>query len=118
MLSNILKKNYIIFIVLFLFGIFISRIVGYGDDLDTAGLILTYLNIIENGVYSPSRAYGSPLAEFLIGSFSYFFGGKTLALLSYILFILSLIFLFIYFHRNEKKILTKKKFFFFNTMFK
>jgi len=98
MLSNILKKKYIIFIVLFLFGIFISRIVGYGDDLDTAGLILAYLNIIENGVYSPSRAYGSPLAEFLIGSFSYFIGGKISALISYILFILSLIFLFNYFH--------------------
>jgi hypothetical protein len=112
MLSNILKKKYIIFIVLFLFGIFISRIVGYGDDLDTAGLILAYLNIIENGVYSPSRAYGSPLAEFLIGSFSYFIGGKISALISYILFILSLIFLFNYFHRNEKTILTKKIFFF------
>jgi hypothetical protein len=112
MLSNILKKKNIIFIVLFLFGIFISRIVGYGDDLDTAGLILAYLNIIENGVYSPSRTYGSPLAEFLIGSFSYFFGGKISALISYILFILSLIFLFNYFHRNEKTILTKKRFFF------
>jgi hypothetical protein len=38
MIPNIIKKNLLI-LGLFLFGIYISRIVGYGDDLDTASLI-------------------------------------------------------------------------------
>jgi|UPI000368A378 hypothetical protein len=111
MIPNIIKKNLLI-LGLFLFGIYISRIVGYGDDLDTASLIQVYLNIIDNGVYSPSRAYGSPLAELVIGFFSYYFGGKILTFLCYILFIFSLLFLFIYFYKNEKEILTKNKFLF------
>jgi hypothetical protein len=107
------KKNYIIYFIIIVFGIFLSRVVGYGDDIDTHRLIHTYLNVIENGIYLPSRYYGSPLAEFIIGFFSYFFGGIISAFISYILFILSLNFLFTYYFKNQEKSFVNKKIIFF-----
>jgi hypothetical protein len=108
MLSYLSKKKIFLFLTL-IFGIFISRIISYGDDVDSHSLIHTYLNIINNGIYSPSRFYGSPLAEFLIGFLSYFFGGKVSAFISYILFFFSLNFLFFYFYKTEKEFLSEKR---------
>ena len=113
MLSYLSKKNYFFTFIIFIFGILISRIVSYGDDLDFLGLIHTFINVIENGTYTPSRFYGSPLAEFLIGLFAYFFGGEISAFICYVLFVFSLNFLFCYFYNNENKSLTNYKFYFY-----
>lgn len=110
---SILKKNFFFFLILIIFGIILSSIIGYGDDLDFTGLIFSFINVLENGVYTPSRFYGSPLGEFIIGFFAYFFGGKISAFLNYVLFIFSLNFLFAYYNNNENYSFssTKKIFF-------
>jgi hypothetical protein len=110
---SILKNKFFFFFILIIFGILISSIVGYGDDLDFTGLIFSFINVLENGVYTPSRFYGSPLAELIIGFFAYFFGGKISAFLNYVLFIFSLNFLFAYYYndKNHSFSSTKKKFF-------
>ena len=95
------KKKILLSIIFLIFGLFISSVVKYGDDADSYALILSYLGIIEKGIYSPSRFYGSPLAEIIIGFFSYNFGGQISSYICYVLYLLSLICLFTYF-KNEK----------------
>ena len=99
------EKKYLYLILLF-FGLFISYNIKYGDDIDSHSLILSYLNIIEKGIYNPSRFYGSPLAEILIGFFSYNFGGFFSSFLCYLLYLISIISLFNY--TNHNKIFKKR----------
>lgn len=92
-----LKLNYKNFLIIFLFilvGIQTSLYKGYGDDLDSHGLILSFISIYENGVYSPSRFQGSPVAEIFYGFLGYNFGSFPGSFLSYIFFISSLILFF------------------------
>jgi hypothetical protein len=99
-----IKKITVLTSIIFLiFGLFISSTVKYGDDADTYALILSYLGIIEKGVYSPSRFYGSPLAEIIIGFLSYNFGGRLSSFICYVLYLISLKFLFSYFDNEKKK---------------
>jgi hypothetical protein len=96
---NILKKqlnlkDLFIIIIFILLGIIISLFKGYGDDLDSHSLILSFIRIYENGVYSPSRFQGSPVAEIFYGFLGYNFGSFPGSFLSYIFFISSLIVFF------------------------
>lgn len=59
-----------IYLILLILGLFIFYIIKYGNDINSHSLILTYLNIIENGYYTPSRFYDNPLSEIIIGFFS------------------------------------------------
>lgn len=100
-----LKKNINLILIIFIFlliGIITSIYKGYGDDLDSHALILSYINIYENGIYSASRFYGSPFAEFFYGFIGYNYGSFLGSFLSYIFFTCSVIFLLIGF--SEKKI--------------
>jgi hypothetical protein len=102
--KKIYSQSIFFYSIVFIFGFFISITVKYGDDVDTHGLILSYLNIIEKGIYSPSRFYGSPLAEIIIGFFSYNLGGLFTSFICYLLFIISAIsiFNFCYSKKNEQ----------------
>ena len=90
--KNLSKLNYknifIIFLVILGFITSVSR--GYGDDIDSFALILTFINFFENGTYTPSRYYGYPFAELFYGSSGYFLGSFYSTLFSYIFFITSL----------------------------
>jgi hypothetical protein len=97
------KKTILLSVIFLIFGLFVSSIVKYGDDADTYALILSYLGIIEKGIYSPSRFYGSPLAEIIIGFFSYNFGGQISSYICYVLYLISLICLFSYFENERRK---------------
>ena len=59
---------------MFFLGIIVGFYKGYGDDIDSHALILSFINIIENGEYSPSRYHGYPFAELFYGFFGYYFG--------------------------------------------
>ena len=59
---------------LIILGIFTSVHRGYGDDIDSFALILTFINLLENGVYTPSRYYGYPFAELFYGFSGYYLG--------------------------------------------
>ena len=93
--------NILFVIFLFFLGIITSIYKGYGDDTDSHALILSFITMIENGQYSPSRYYGHPFAELFYGFFGYYFGSFTSSLLSYIFFLLSIIILYLCFFRNE-----------------
>ena len=79
-------SNVIIIISLVLLGIQTSLYKGYGDDLDSHGLILSFISAYENGVYSPSRFYGSPFGELFYGYIGYNFGSYLGSFLSYCFF--------------------------------
>ena len=103
---QIIKKNSIFFVsILFtiIIGIFICKIKGYGSDIDTYSLIKTFLNIIENGTYNPSRYYGHPIPEVLLGYLSYNFGAFVTSYFCYLMFIFSLYFFYVSF-ANDKKL--------------
>ena len=93
---EILKKqlnfrDLFIIIIFILLGIITSLFKGYGDDLDSHGLILSFISIYEKGVYAPSRFQGSPVAEIFYGFLGYNYGSFPGSFLSYIFFISSLI---------------------------
>lgn len=102
---QIIEKNYKFFISLLfilIIGIFICKIKGYGSDIDTYALIKTFLNLIENGTYTPSRYYGHPISEIILGYLSYNFGAFTTSFICYLLFIISLYFFYACFANNIK----------------
>ena len=75
---NFLEKNKLNIIVYFflVLGILLSikRSSNFSDG-DSFDVIMTFLNFIDYGVYTPSRAaYGHLVPEFIIGFFAYNFG--------------------------------------------
>lgn len=100
-----LRKNLNLFLILFIYffiGIITSIYKGYGDDLDSHSLILSYTKVFEDGVYSPSRFYGSPVGELFYGFLGYNYGSFLGSLFSYIFFTSSIILFLLGF--SEKKI--------------
>ena len=93
--------NILFVIFLFFLGIIVGFYKGYGDDIDSHALIVSFINIIENGEYSPSRYHGYPFAELFYGFFGYYFGSFASSFLSYIFFLLSIIILYLCFCKNE-----------------
>ena len=100
-MGNINFKNIIIVISLVLLGIQTSLYKGYGDDLDSHGLILSFISAYENGVYSPSRFYGSPFGELIYGYIGYNFGSFLGSFLSYCFFLFSIILIFSSYSKNK-----------------
>lgn len=100
-MGNINFKNVIIVISLVLLGIQTSLYKGYGDDLDSHGLILSFISAYENGVYSPSRFYGSPFGELFYGYLGYNFGSFLGSFLSYGFLLFSIILIFSSYSKNR-----------------
>ena len=100
-MSNISFKNIIIAISLVLLGIQTSLYKGYGDDLDSHSLILSFISAYENGVYSSSRFYGSPFGELFYGYIGYNFGSFLGSFLSYCFFLFSIILIFSSYSKNK-----------------
>ncbi len=91
-LLNYFNKKKISLILLFtLLGIVVSIYKGYGDDLDSYAMILTFIRILEEGYYLPSRFYGYPFGELFYGFLAYHFGSFISSFLSYLMFLSSLI---------------------------
>jgi len=102
--KNIFNFNIksIFFFILIILGIFTSVHRGYGDDIDSFALILTFINLLENGVYTPSRYYGYPFAELFYGFSGYYLGSFYSSIFSYFFFILSIFYLSKIFLNNLK----------------
>ncbi len=92
--SNLKINNIFFYIIILVFGFYLTLLKGYGSDRDSPALIITFINFLEQGVYSPSRGYGHPIAEFIIGSLAYYFGATITTYLSFLAFFLSLIFFY------------------------
>lgn len=98
---NFNYKNLFIIISLILLGIQTSLFKGFGDDLDSHALILSFMGVLENGVYDPSRFYGSPLGELFYGYIGYNFGSFLGSFLSYCFFLFSIILIFASYSKNK-----------------
>ena len=97
MFKNLILNNNknIILIFLFIFiGIITSLYKGYGDDLDSHAMIHTFIRIIQEGLYEPSRFYGYPFAELFYGFFAYFFGSFVSSFISYLFFLSSIVLIY------------------------
>ena len=94
----------IVNIVFYLFflsvGYYLSLIKGYGSDGDSHSLSRTYVDLYESGFYTPSRGYGHPTAELIIGFLSYNYGATITTFFSFLAFFLSIIFIYNAFEDN------------------
>ena len=97
------KTNLVLLFFLLLFGSYIAYDRGSNfSDGDSYSVILSFLNLIETGIYNPSRgAYGHPIPELIIGFFSYNFGTPISNLICFILFFCSIILIFNTFFKKE-----------------
>ncbi len=85
------KKIYqITLLIFFLIGMYLSYIGGYGSDEDTMPMIGVYKNFL-NGNFMTSRFTGNPVAEFGIGFLAVNFGSFVTNLITFLLFLFSLI---------------------------
>jgi len=108
-MSKIFKPEYLLFIFLLSFGIYLSFISGYGSDEDTLALIGAYESMIGGQKLMASRFTPYPVAELGIGFLSYQFGSWASNLSTFIFSILSYLF---FFKALEKKIEFVSIFFF------
>ena len=83
-------------------GIYLCIIGGYGSDEDTLPMIGTFLNFL-NGNFMTSRFTGYPVAEFVIGFSSYYFGSLAINLLVFASFVLGCYVFFISLEKNIAK---------------
>ena len=94
---NLLEKNKlnIILYSFLVLGILLSvkRSSNFSDG-DSFDVILTFLNFIDYGVYTPSRAaYGHLVPEFIIGFFAYNFGIPVSNVICFLFFFSSILLL-------------------------
>ena len=100
-MGNLSFKHVLITISLIFLGILTSLYKGYGDDLDSHALILSFIGVLENGIYSPSRFYGSPFGELFYGFIGYNFGSFLGSFLSYCFFLFSIILIFASYSKSK-----------------
>ena len=98
------KINFVVVGIILLFGSYIAIDRGSNfSDGDSYGVILSFLDFIDKGVYNPSRgAYGYPIPEFLIGNIAYFFGTPYSNLFCFFCFIISNFFFYKTFIKENK----------------
>ena len=90
----------LIILSLLAFIFFTLQINYYGSDHDTYAIIYSFLSVVDYGEYSPSRTFGFPLAELIIGSLVYYIGPFTTKYITTFLFITSL---FLFYHSFKKE---------------
>lgn len=112
---KILNINLIIFLIFFIFGIFFCYQNSYTLSDDAYSSINSFLGIINNNQYIPSRPPSYIISEIIMGFLAYYFGSFFLNLVIYIFTVVGLL-LFFYsliesnFFSSKKK---KYKLFFF-----
>ena len=102
---NLIRSLEISLSVILLFAIYLSFVGGYGSDEDTLPMIGVFEAILNSGGIMTSRFTGYPVAEFGIGFLSHFFGSFVANIVTFILLIIGLFFLFAtFFEKISKKI--------------
>lgn len=107
-------ENYILNILLFSFlasVLLISQKNYYGADHDTFAVIGSFINMIENGYYEPSRSFGNIFAELILGSLVFFLGSKPTSAIVAIIFLISILNFYLAFKNKESSNIEFKIFF-------
>tara|TARA_B100000900_G_scaffold316681_1_gene275647 strand:- start:1507 stop:2664 length:1158 start_codon:yes stop_codon:yes gene_type:complete len=81
-MSYKITNNIVLGLILIL-GIYLSFTGGYGSDEDTLPMIGTFFGF-QGGKFMTSRFTGYPVAEFIIGFFSYYFGSFLINLIIFL----------------------------------
>ena len=76
--------NYSLLFLLVSFGIILCFTGGYGSDEDTLPMIGVFETLVKTGQYMSSRFTGYPVAEIIIGFFSYNFGSYAINLIIFL----------------------------------
>lgn len=116
---KILNINLIIFLIFFIFGIFFCYQNSYTLSDDAYSSINSFLGIINNNQYIPSRPPSYIISEIIMGFLAYYFGSFFLNLVIYIFTVVGLL-LFFYSLIESNFFSSKKKninYFFFITMY-
>jgi hypothetical protein len=92
-----IEKNQIKFCKIFLTllvitGTYLAVIGGYGSDEDTLPMIGVFIGILHGGELMSSRFTGYPVAEIGIGFLSYYFGSFVVNIITFLNFLIGLIF--------------------------
>lgn len=96
-MANTKPNLLIIFLIsiLLIFGVYLSFIGGYGSDEDTLPMIYVFERRLADGSFVTSRFTGNPVAEMGIGFLSYFFGSFIANLITFLFFVLGILFIFL-----------------------
>ena len=90
--------------VIFLFGIYLCFIGGYGSDEDTLPMIYVFERRLSDGAFVTSRFTGNPVAEIGIGFLAYFFGSFFTNLTTFVFFVFGCIFIYLALSKNKNDI--------------
>jgi hypothetical protein len=105
---KILNINLIIFLIFFIFGIFFCYQNSYTLSDDAYSSINSFLGIINNNQYIPSRPPSYIVSEIIMGFLAYYFGSFFLNLVIYIFTVVGLL-LFFYSLIDSNFFSSKKK---------
>jgi hypothetical protein len=70
-------------------GIAIGWTSGYGGNPDTYGMLSTFLSILHDGVYHPSRYTGYPAAELVVGAMAWLGGSRLTNIASFLFLVVA-----------------------------
>jgi len=90
--------------LIFLFGIYLCFIGGYGSDEDTLPMIYVFESRLYDGTFVTSRFTGNPVAEMGIGFLAHFFGSFSANLTTFIFFVFGCIFIYLALAKNKNDI--------------
>ena len=98
--KNQIKFYKLLLILLVITGTYLAAIGGYGSDEDTLPMIGVFITILHGGELMSSRFTGYPVAEIGIGFLSYFFGSFIVNMITFLNFIVGLIFFYLSFQKK------------------
>ena len=107
-------ENFFINFLILIFVIFIfylSQKNYYGADHDTFAIISSFIVMVEDGYYSPSRSFGNILAEIIFGFLVFFSGAKITSFIVALLFIFSILNFYFAFNQSNSLDIRSKIFF-------
>ena len=92
-----IEKNFqnLILVLIIIYGFYLCLIGGYGSDEDTLPMIYVFESRLIDGTFVTSRFTGNPVAEIGIGFLSHFFGSKVVNSVTFLFFLLSLVFIYL-----------------------
>lgn len=113
MINNKIEKNILsILLFFFIISVFaVSQKNYYGSDHDTFALITSFIHMLEEGYYIPSRSFGNIVAELIIGSLIFYFGAKITSSLIAVFFLASILIFYLSFKKIESSNIHFKIFF-------
>tara|TARA_X000000950_G_scaffold287418_1_gene399601 strand:- start:169 stop:1332 length:1164 start_codon:yes stop_codon:yes gene_type:complete len=99
---KIINQTYgLLILILLSLALYLSFIGGYGSDEDTLPMIYVFERKLTSGDFVTSRFTGNPVAEIGIGFLAYFLGSTATNIVTFLLFLLGIIFFYLSFQKKK-----------------